>query len=155
VSADSSAGLGPSVAPVLRAPSGAPGRRFVCPPSADCAICNARAAAVRVTYDGAPVADNVSVTSAPRTWMTSQEFLASLRARAGIRHNADTPAPAAASLDTLVDNVDRTLRRLLRDLDGIRDQHAIAVIDDIRDQLAADATAARADLNLPPEGCTW
>jgi hypothetical protein len=94
---------------VLRAPAGAPGRRFVCPPSADCRICG----------DG------------PR------------------------PAPAAASFEILVDNVDRTLRRLLRDLDAVRDAHAMTVIDDIRDQLASDATAVRADLNLPCTGTSF
>ena len=106
MSAAEFAGPGPSVAPVLRAPTGAPGRRFVCPPSADCVICG-----------GDP-----------------------------------TPPPAAASFELLVDNVDRTLRRLLRDLDGVRDAHGMTVIDDVRDQLQADARAVRADLNLPSTG---
>jgi hypothetical protein len=113
VSAAGSAGPGPSVAPVLRAPTGAPGRRFLCPPSAECRICNAR------------------------------------------DDRATRPAPAAASFEQLVDNVDRTLRRLLRDLDGIRDAYVMTVIDDVRDQLASDATAVRADLNLPPEGTSF
>jgi hypothetical protein len=66
-----------------------------------------------------------------------------------------TPAPAASSFEILVDNVDRTLRRLLRDLDAVRDAHAMTVIDDVRDQLASDATAVRADLNLPCTGTSF